>query len=75
MAHVHVSTISVFEVKRIIVRWVAEHSNYAVIFEGGTEYGVTTVNAWPGYGQGPAPELIVERAPEPVEPPTEELDL
>jgi hypothetical protein len=75
MAHVHVNSIGIFEVKRIIVRWVAEHSNYAVIFEGGTEYGATTINAWPDHGEGQAPELIVERAPEPVELPTEELDL
>lgn len=72
----HVTTINVFEVERIRVTWDAENRHYQVAFEGGESFDRTEINVWRDHGGAPAPELIVERAPEPApELPTMELDL
>lgn len=71
-----VTTINIFCVERILVRWVPEHHHYEIVIQGeADEYGETTISAWRGHGKEPAPELIVERAPEPVNPPNEEMDV
>ena len=70
----HVSTISIFDVERITVRWDAELKHYQVVFEG-ANHRATTINAWWGSGEERPPELIVEAAPEPVDLPNEELDV
>jgi hypothetical protein len=68
-----VNTMSVFEVKRITVRWVAELNHYDVILDAGEHGDKVTINAWGDHGEGPAPELIVEAAP--LDPPNEEMDI
>ena len=40
------STISIFDVDRITIRWEADTSNYHVIFSGKSGGDRITINAW-----------------------------
>ena len=76
-----VTTVNVFEVERVSVRWDDECRHYQVVFEGADQFDRVEVNAWRDHGKGPPPALEVERAPEPppedkpMDPPNEEIEI
>jgi hypothetical protein len=61
------STISIFDVDRITIRWEADTSNYHVIFSGKSGCDRITINAWRDHGDAPPPELVIEAAPDLIE--------